>query len=339
MQLKTILYIFLITLTLIAAVDTTLKPFFPPAYIATKYGWTTQQGVQLLRIQDTTGHYRDIKATYYNDGFKRWGDLETKRTKMLILGDSFTEMRWVHNEEEWYAYLEKAFRKLELFVYGGSGYGTVQEFLILHDYIDIIDPDIILWQFTSNDYWNNVYEVDRATYPFNNYGFRPYLESGVINYRMPMPYETLRQYSVFADQFLKMYDLRMASEAKALSSLPPDEYRKALAEKYRKAQQAQKTYRAQAVKTTRDIFSLVKKRAGNVPVYLFSADRLDKDMISICKILDIVCIPNIGGAVLDETQKGKELRVHNNRHWNRAGNALVGKKLVEYFQANYSMRF
>jgi len=98
-----------------------------------------------------------------------------------------TEAYQVSNGEEWYAYLEGHFSNVEVFVSVVEGYGSLQEYLVLDDYIDTIKPNLILWQFCSNDYDNNLYELDLAGYPYNNHGLRPYLEQGAIVYRLPLP--------------------------------------------------------------------------------------------------------------------------------------------------------
>jgi len=334
MKFKTLLTVSLITLILFVVADVALRQILPPAYQGTKYGWSFEKGTQFHRVQDTPGNFRTVEKIRTRNGFRRRGDINTKKIKMFVLGDSFTQMQWVGNGEEWYAYLEKAFGNLELFVYGGGGYGTLQEYLILDDFIDKIKPDIILWQFSENDYVNNVFESDRALYPFNNFGVRPYLEAGEIVYRMPMQYETLRKYSAVADRFLRKHDVELKAKQRELKMLPPDEYNKIKEEQKRKFDQIRNNHRNQQLETTQEIFSLVKKRAGDTPVYLFSTSYVDEDTRSICNRTDIVCIEGIGDVVLDEIEKGVELKVVNNGHWNKAGNALAGQALVDYFRDN-----
>ena len=54
--------------------------------------------------------------------------------------------------------------------------------MMLNDYIDQINPNFVLWQFSPNDYVDNSYVWDRKFYPYNNFGVRPYLEHGQIMY-------------------------------------------------------------------------------------------------------------------------------------------------------------
>ena len=71
---------------------------------------------------------------------------------------SQTASVWGQVDTQGYAYLEKEFSHINFFVYGGGGYGSLQEYMIWDDYIDEIDPDIVIWQFCINDYWNNSYD-------------------------------------------------------------------------------------------------------------------------------------------------------------------------------------
>jgi len=95
-----------IGLTLVIG-DLLLRSFLPPSYPKTRYGW--QQGehhVRVSTVEDTTGQFREVTARYFTHGFKRWGDPNSGKRKLLILGDSMTEAYQVSNGEEWYAYLE-----------------------------------------------------------------------------------------------------------------------------------------------------------------------------------------------------------------------------------------
>ncbi len=128
------------TIVFLILSDFIIKQLLPPFYKATKYGWTVHEQIIETSIVDSPGDNKVITIKYFKNGFKRWGNVSTRKTKMLIIGDSFTEMNWVSNGEEWYSYLEKEFGNLELFVYGGGGYGSLQEFMVLDDFIDIIRP-------------------------------------------------------------------------------------------------------------------------------------------------------------------------------------------------------
>ena len=63
----------------------------------------------------------------------------------------------------------------ELFAFGVSGYGTLQEKMILEQYHSIIHPDLVVLQFCTNDFVDNTYELDLAcNYQINS--VRPFID-------------------------------------------------------------------------------------------------------------------------------------------------------------------
>ncbi len=323
--------------------DLVLGLILPPSYVAdTKYGWRTPANKTLLRkIEDTTGQSRQITVRYFQDGFKRWGNTKTDKRKLFVIGDSVTEMTQVSNGEEWYSYLESRLSNIELFVYGGGGYGSLQEYMVLDDYIDTINPDLILWQFCSNDYANNLYELDLSSYPFNNHAFRPYLqEDNTIVLRLPLPYETLRKYSFIADRLLKEYDLLMWRRAtQDLDAYFRDRaYRAGRDTEHEVARR--KLLRDKSYYVTLKIMKKVRERAKDIPIYLFNACRnLSEQESKICSATGIVCLPEISEYLGEKEREGRQVRVPNDGHWNKLGNQLAGERLVRYFtQFGYSER-
>jgi hypothetical protein len=202
----------LITIVLFTAVDLLLGRIVPKVRTPTKYGWDFLPKKESKVIQDTKDNYRRVSIEYFDYGFKRW-PMTKDNARVLIIGDSFTAMPFVSNGEEWYSYLERAYQNVRFYVFGGYGYGTIQEYMVLDDHLDNINPDAVIWQFCSNDYENNFYKLDREKYPLNNHGARPYLEDDEIVYRLPLPLETLREISFIADRLLIQYDRERKRDA------------------------------------------------------------------------------------------------------------------------------
>lgn len=293
-------------------------------------GWSRHDNrTDSFFIQDNTTNLRQVNVTYFN-GFKRYGDVNSNKTKILIVGDSFTEMRFVNNGEEWYSYLEKNF-DVELFVYGIGGYGTLQEYMVLNKTIDEIKPDVIIWQFYFNDFSNNYYEADGREYPFNNHGYRPYLENGNIVYRYPTTFSWLRGKSGISRIVFGFYDV-------GLKDTIPDHnvfFSKIYGEDFWKGNFSDALIygghfdRVQNVTTT--ILQMARRRSGTIPIYLFSADsRLKAAEESITQQANITYIPGVAEEV---AQKNKETEAYvpNDGHWNKYGNQVAGEKLVRYF--------
>ena len=309
-------------------VDLLLRWILPPSYVATKYGWTARANTLLVKnIEDTTGQFREIAVRYFKNGFKRWGNTHTRKRKLFVIGDSVTEATQVSNGEEWFSYLENELSNIELFVYGGGGYGSLQEYMVLDDYVDSINPDLILWQFCSNDYDNNLYELDRLAYPYNNHAIRPYLEEDRIVFKLPLPYPTLRKYSFVADRILVAYDGVMWRRA----TQDLNAYRRSRTYLIKIA--SRQLLQEKSYHVTLKIMKKVKDRVKDIPIYLFNGCRsLTEHEYNICSATGIVCIAGISEYVSEKEREGREVTVPNDGHWNKLGNQLAGERLIRYFR-------
>lgn len=76
-------------------------PLHPPEKSDKLLSPSKESTTNIRTIKTAEGRLRNITIRYYSYGFKRWGDTETNRTKVLILGDSYTAMNYVSNGEEW----------------------------------------------------------------------------------------------------------------------------------------------------------------------------------------------------------------------------------------------
>ncbi len=297
----------------------------PPTYVAAKYGWHIRPNtIRRTTVMDTPGQFREITEQYFQNGFKKWGQIDTEQYKLFVIGDSFTQMDSVSNGEEWYSHLAYALANVQLFVYGDAGYGSLQEYMVLDDYIEIINPDAILWQFCTNDYDNNLYELDLLSYPYNNHAVRPYLEDGRIVYRLPLPYAKLRHYSFIADRLLKLYDRLVYHRA----TRDLESYMRSRREPTEEALRERNLLLEKASEVTLTIMKMVTARAGHRPIYLFNAcGSLSEREYRICSVTGIVCVPGISEYVDKQERNGVVARVPNDGHWNKRGNQIAAEKL------------
>jgi lysophospholipase L1-like esterase len=153
--------------------------------------------------------------SFYQDEELGWkgkqifGDLKTNKLKMFIVGDSFTDGGGVNENFMYYHYLQNG--KTEFFIYGGYGYGTTQEFLVIDRYFDQINPDLIILQVCSNDFINNQWELERGSYFNNNQMVRPYWIDGHIQYKFPRSFGGTRvflsTYSRLGYRFFENFEL------------------------------------------------------------------------------------------------------------------------------------
>jgi hypothetical protein len=326
--------ILLVVSSLLALIvgDVCFNLVFGSVYQPTKYGWTPLENHTTLHtVQDQPGQFRTVENRYFKAGFKRWGNINSPHTKVFILGDSLTEMVQVSNGEEWYAYLEKDFDTVEWFVYGAGGYGSLQEYMVLNDYIDQINPNLILWQFTSNDYIDNSYVWDRKYYPYNNFGVRPYLEHGEIVYRLPMPFPFLRKYSKVADLLLSIYDGKMKERARAIPRTLIHSDKIFDTDSPLTEQEKNELYRV-----TLEILRMARERARGIPFFLFhhSGSQRDDREQSLCVEAGMTCIPGVAEHLERQKADGVTIGVVDDGHWNKVGNRYVGEYLVQFLRHN-----
>jgi len=299
-----------------------------------KYGWAAPRNTKYVKmVEDIPGAKVKVAVEYFDYGFKRWGNPRSQKIKMFIIGDSYAQMDRVSNGQEWYSFLENQL-KLELFVYGAGGHGSLQEYMVFDDFIDKIKPDLILLQFCDNDYENNLYELDLSVYPYNSNGLRPYLESGKIIYRQPVPFYSLRKYSSIASRVLQVYDRFMRWKVRRNRQVYNKQRQAKLTGASEKEREKIRLLKEEAFEVTNRVMSMIRKRSEGIPVYLFSASFYDSNnhlAEKLAKLNNFIYIPVIPEFVNAE-KENLCLRVVNDGHWNKMGNKIVGEGLVAYFK-------
>jgi len=319
-----------VSVVMLIAVDLAVRMTMEPPYSRHKYGWFRPEMAmpEATKYQDSPGKYREIKFQVGKYGFKRWGRTDTGKTRVLILGDSYTEMAYVANGEEWYSYLERAFPEIEFFVFGGGGYGTLQEYMVMEDHIDLIRPDLIILQFCGNDYANNYYPLELACYPWNNRAWRPYLEKGRIRYRLPIPFGGFAGYSAIIDRLLFAHDRRVFERSRN------SEF-DAAKETARRNRIDWNAMNPAAARVTERLFQMFKSRAGQTPIYLFPAeDKYNGDLEGLCRSAGFEYIKGLPEHLREKEKQGLAVKIVNNGHWNYEGNRLAGQYLTDYFEKN-----
>ena len=145
-----------------------------PIYIEKKLGWRTTENFHregLLR--DAGGQEYYAKVTTDSHGFRLFGDPRSEKVKIFIIGDSFTHAIDVSDDKTYYNLLAKKLN-VEIFAYGCLGYSTLQEFMILDEFIDLIKPNIVILQLCFNDIYDNSYALEKISY--NSGMTRPYID-------------------------------------------------------------------------------------------------------------------------------------------------------------------
>jgi hypothetical protein len=137
-----------------------------------KVGW--------ISPANTCAHDGDITWSTTRYGFRRFGDVDSRKAKILVIGDSFTEARKISDKDTYYDYLAHSMKNVELFAYGCGGYSSLQEYRIYREFSNIINPSLIIWQFCSNDLREIFFHLDCTCFWGQQFYVRPYYVDGNI---------------------------------------------------------------------------------------------------------------------------------------------------------------
>jgi len=259
-------------------------------------------------------------------GQKKFGDLNTDKYKIFILGDSFTRARGIESTKTYYHVLKKM-NNVELFVYAADGYGTLQEYLVLDRYIDEIQPDLILLQVCSNDFFDNSWKLETKNFSNRIHRPRPYLIDGQVEIR----YQNLsgKEGTMFVhSRFLLFVRDRIGQFLAMLSRMRVIVN---VADIIKKEGMKHNDFR-QAAQITAQLISRLKGRAESTPLIAFTVDDQEPYKTQFLKIFQqnqIILIEEVAQAIKNEEAQGAQLRLSDGSHWNREGHHLAGEILFE----------
>lgn len=256
--------------------------------------------------------------------FRIFGDPDSARPKLLILGDSFTYARGVHPEKAYPGILSQGL-PLEVFAFGGEGYGTLQEHLVYDAMADLIRPDWVLLQVHEDDLCNNSYECERTDWNMvhDNGMRRPYLsEDGGIFYANPAMPGARTRAAAAADR------LRRRSRA-------ADVVFRALEAVLRRSRPARPEMdRAAAGLTTGRILDMVaaRGRGRGTRLAAFSSAGSEDEIRALCEAAGIGFIPGVGRAIREAAARGVPVHAADGVHWSPEGHKIAAAMLADYLR-------
>jgi hypothetical protein len=129
-------------------------------------GWFPQKNVS----REFTGA-NTIQINHNSYGFRgKEFNLNTKKKKILILGDSFAYGYDSEVHERFSEILDNNLENYQIYNLGVSGYSTDQELLLLKEYYHIIEPDLVYLLYHHNDWHGN-----SVNHIYNGY-YKPYFK-------------------------------------------------------------------------------------------------------------------------------------------------------------------
>jgi len=303
-----------------------------PIYLEEKLGWRATENYSFQGMKKDAGdkeYYVD--STTDENGFKIFGSNSPEKLKILFIGDSYTQAVEISNDKTYYGVVAEELKDVMVFAYGVGNYGTLQEYLILDESIDRIKPQIIVWQFCCNDFINNDYDLDKASYLNNSGTMRPYLDSqGNIFYKNPKHLHIIPD--IFFNYSRFIYYISNTTN-RLLSAINEEKSIELLIVRNGPTHAGFK----RSLETTKRIMAMIKKRTAGIDFYTFCADIMPPfydEYKKLCASEGYKFIDGIPQAVQEYDAKGSVTRVADKSHWNELGHRIVAEKILDYFQTN-----
>jgi hypothetical protein len=258
-------------------------------------------------------------------GFRLYGNTNSTNTKIMIVGDSFTDAIQVSDDQTYYANLKKIFSEQmssppEIFAYGAIGYGTLQEVMIVERYIEQIAPDILILQVCSNDFINNSFELESASYYNNNHMLRPYLGSdGSIAMQLPQ-----MVYAASYSRFLQWLIIR-SNNFVVVNKLARG------VEEDIEHQPAHPAFLRAVALTDRLLERLRSVVPAATKIYAFNVDNLQPYSGTFEKLFarhGIIYIEGVPEAITDAFRKGDAVYASDGAHWAPPGHRIAAEVLA-----------
>ncbi len=257
-----------------------------------------------------------------------FGDVSSKKFKIMIVGDSFTHGQGIEEKDMYYKVIRDTFGG-ELFVFGGGGYGTLQEYMVLRKFINLIRPDLVILQVCSNDFINNSWKLESKSYFNNNSRIRPYWIGNKIVYRFPRPLDHLR---VFLSQSRLFYALFVQADRFTARLAQKGFLVRSVEQDIQDPRRVPHPDFLESVKITNELIKKIKSTAGDIPVIAFSVNATEPYKQKFKEIFiehDIEFLTDVPEAIQRVEATGVNARIADRTHWNAIGHKICGETLTQ----------
>jgi hypothetical protein len=264
-------------------------------------------------------------------GVRRFGDLNTRRTRVMVLGDSYTASRGVEDGED-YSTLLGRMPGVEIFSYGGEGYSTAQELMVFRRFGPRVQPSLVLLQTSTNDFINNSAELESTSLINNNLKVRPYLEAGRMVLRYPRFGGSLRARLV-NDSALGRRIFYALDQGRAWFALRG--WLDTVENEIGPDLGGHAGFR-RSVETTETLLVMLRDEARPAPLMVFPADGIGPDapfrleLAALCARQGIPFLESLPD-VLDAADSPEDsVYLKDDPHWSARGHALAADELIRW---------
>jgi hypothetical protein len=293
---------------------------FSPITWDANLGWRATENYRFDgKRSSSDGTEYAVSVTQDANGFRMFGDLTSGKPRILVIGDSDTQAIEVSDDKTYYAILKQSL-DVEVFAYGGRGYGSLQEWMILDKYYDLIKPDLVLWQYSIDDLIDNSSALETAS-GVNNHGPRPYWIDGKITYQRETDGNLHLHHCRFCRTMIsRLEKIARIDTVEAETSKGKSTHFELL----------------KSVETTDEIMEMVAKRAHSSPVFTFvtgagdsrHGPEYEEALAAISRRHNIFHLDQIGNGVVAAEKSGVAVKASDQVHWNELGHRIVGQALA-----------
>ena len=200
--------------------------------------------------------------------------------------------------------------------------------MILDRYFDLIKPDLIIWQYCSNDFINNDSDLEKASRLNNNGLRRPYWVDGRIEHIFPKySFERTRELAQAYSRLLYLILSRL-DKLQALDTVAT------LESEIEKQGLNHKGF-VRSIQTTDDLMRQVRSRVGTVPIVAFGCDTgqpFTDALREISSHHDIIYFEDVAWAVRKAGERGEDVRASDLAHWNENGHRVAGLVIASHLR-------
>ncbi len=264
-------------------------------------------------------------------GIQRFGNLDTQRPRLMILGDSYTAARNVEEGSDYSTLLGKALQ-VEVFSYGGEGYSTAQELMVYRRWARRVRPTAVLLQMSTNDFINNSAELEARSLINNNLKVRPYLENGEMVSRYPrfggaVRAKLVNHYALGRRIFYALDQGRAWFALRGFFATVENEIGRDM--------KGHAGYR-RSIETTRLLLAQFRDEVQPAPLMVFPADGLGPDapfkadLTEICARLGIPFLKELPDIVDAANSPAAPVYLKDDPHWSARGHTLATEQLAAW---------
>lgn len=301
-------------------------------------GWRPKPYYSFSTTQfpDNSGGTYPVNLSFKNHGFRQWwSPTDSSESTILFIGDSFTESVECSDDNTFYNIAGKHFFD-RVYAYGCSGYGTLQELMILQMYIDSVMPQYVVLEMCSNDFADNYWKLEEIT-GYKVGQRRPYrVLEGSIEYHQPRYFiNDIRQYSKFL-HFLLVKSRNALIKLNLISTSTKDDI--AIVKQELKHPVYKKSYFITS-RLLHQIKQVTDKKGAKLIVFL--ADNLQPTSMhlkEICLANDVALIDGVADSVYQHQIDGETVRAYDGHHWNDKGHSIVAAQLQSYFKRSLNQQ-